>query len=89
MVAIDTSPITLFFLIFGVGYPVLLAYVVLSDRGRSKEEGKAVDHVFSLMVPALNEEEVIETTLETLLELDYPEARYEVVVVDDGSDDGG
>ncbi|MEE8198849.1 MAG: glycosyltransferase, partial [Thermoplasmata archaeon] len=74
-------------MIFGVGYPILLAYVIVSDRGRSKEEGDATEHVFSLLVPALNEEEVIEATLDAILNLDYPEGKFEVVVIDDGSND--
>src|SRR5687768_1626571 len=40
----------------------------------------------SVIVPAYNEEAVIESALRSLLELDYP--TYEVIVVDDGSTDG-
>ena len=40
----------------------------------------------SVVVAAYCEEEVIESTLEALLALDYPQ--YEIVVVDDGSTDG-
>lgn len=39
----------------------------------------------SVLVPAYNEEDTIEAAVESLLELDYP--HYEVIVVDDGSDD--
>jgi biofilm PGA synthesis N-glycosyltransferase PgaC len=40
----------------------------------------------SVIVPAYNEEAVIESALRSLLELDYP--AYEVIVIDDGSSDG-
>ncbi len=40
----------------------------------------------SIVIPAYNEERVIEHTLKTLLELDYP--KKEIIVVNDGSTDG-
>lgn len=39
----------------------------------------------SILVPAYNEEVMIEGALRSLLELDYP--RYEIIVIDDGSND--
>lgn len=41
----------------------------------------------SLIIPAYNEEAVIEKTLEKIKEADYPKSRIEVIVVDDGSKD--
>ncbi len=41
--------------------------------------------LISFIVPAYNEEKCIERTIEALLDIDYP--KYEIVVVDDGSDD--
>ena len=40
----------------------------------------------SVVVPAYNEEQLIETTVRSLLALDYPQ--FEVIVVNDGSLDG-
>ncbi|MEW6043814.1 MAG: glycosyltransferase [Thermoproteota archaeon] len=40
----------------------------------------------SVIVPAYNEEKVIQTTIESLLATDYPDK--EIIVVDDGSKDG-
>ncbi|MES2310384.1 MAG: glycosyltransferase [Verrucomicrobiota bacterium] len=40
----------------------------------------------SILVPAYNEEKVIDRTLDTLLKNDYP-GEYEVLVIDDGSKD--
>jgi cellulose synthase/poly-beta-1,6-N-acetylglucosamine synthase-like glycosyltransferase len=42
----------------------------------------------TVMVPCRNEELVIEGLVTTLLNLDYPDDRHEIVIIDDGSDDG-
>ncbi len=41
----------------------------------------------SVLVPAKNEEQVLEATLNALLELDYPKDRIELVILNDGSTD--
>ncbi|OBR64746.1 glycosyl transferase family 2 [Paenibacillus oryzae] len=41
----------------------------------------------SIMVPAHNEGKVITKTVESLLELDYPHDRYEIIVINDNSSD--
>lgn len=41
----------------------------------------------SIMVPAHNEGKVIERTVESLLAFDYPEDRYELIVINDNSSD--
>ena len=42
----------------------------------------------SILVPARNEARVIVRTLEHLCALDYPADRMEIIIVDDGSQDG-
>ena len=42
----------------------------------------------SIVIPAFNEEDAIDQTVEAILGSDYPSDRLEVVVVDDGSTDG-
>jgi Glycosyl transferase family 2 len=42
----------------------------------------------SIIVPAFNEERLIRTTLDAIAAIDYPPAKLEVVVVDNGSTDG-
>lgn len=42
---------------------------------------------FSIIIPAHNEESIIEETLTYLMKLDYPADRYEVIVVENGSSD--
>jgi cellulose synthase/poly-beta-1,6-N-acetylglucosamine synthase-like glycosyltransferase len=41
----------------------------------------------SIMVPAHNEAKVIVPTVQSLLELDYPHHRYEIIVINDNSSD--
>lgn len=41
----------------------------------------------SLLIPAHNEALVIENTLESLLNLDYPQEKMEIIVINDGSTD--
>ena len=42
---------------------------------------------FSIIVPVLNEERHVAACVESLLTLDYPDDRYEIIVVDNGSTD--
>src|ERR1700750_2475628 len=68
-----------------VGYPVAAA-ALRRVRGRPvrKEE---VEPTVSLIVPAHDEEDVIEARVQTLLELDYPAEKLELVVASDASTD--
>src|SRR3989338_7959219 len=42
---------------------------------------------FSIIVPAHNEESIIEKTLDCLTSIDYPKDGYEIIVVENGSTD--
>src|SRR3989344_6965467 len=42
---------------------------------------------FSIIVPAYNEEKIIGKTLECLVKLNYPNDRYEIIIVENGSTD--
>jgi cellulose synthase/poly-beta-1,6-N-acetylglucosamine synthase-like glycosyltransferase len=42
----------------------------------------------TVLVPCRNEELVIEGLITTLLAFDYPAERHEIIIIDDGSDDG-
>jgi len=41
----------------------------------------------SVLIPAHNEEKIISKTISSMLKIDYPRSRLEVVVIDDGSSD--
>ena len=48
----------------------------------------AIDKPYvSVIIPAFNEEDHVGQCLETLLQIDYPKDRFEVIVVDNGSKD--
>ncbi|MGC9522845.1 MAG: glycosyltransferase family 2 protein [Anaerolineae bacterium] len=66
-------------------YPVFIA-LLARWRPRPHERRPQTPSV-SLVIPAYNEEEIIERKLENALQLDYPSDRLEIVVVADGSND--
>ena len=67
------------------GYPVAVA-ALARLRPRPPRRADIVPSV-SLIVPAYNEEDVIERKLENVLALDYPPEQLEVVVTSDASTD--
>ena len=85
-------------MIFDIVYLVLLFfsafYIVLhlnlwfENKGKIFLKGGVEDlPSVSLIIPAYNEEEIIEETLRKLKNIDYPKNKLEIIVVDDGSTD--
>jgi cellulose synthase/poly-beta-1,6-N-acetylglucosamine synthase-like glycosyltransferase len=80
-------------LLLGVGiYGTVLVVAGTFTRPSTRRAGPgADDHFVSIIVPAKNEAAVIEPTVRSLYALDFADgtgrARYEVIVVDDGSTD--
>jgi cellulose synthase/poly-beta-1,6-N-acetylglucosamine synthase-like glycosyltransferase len=70
-----------------IGYPILLK--VLSLVGSRKAVVRAPDDLpfISITVPAYNEEAQIASTLDSLLALDYPADKRQILVVSDASSD--
>jgi biofilm PGA synthesis N-glycosyltransferase PgaC len=67
-------------------YPLAIAAVA---RVRPRPVAAADIHpTVSLIIPAYNEEDVIDGKLENALALDYPHDRLEIVVTSDDSSDG-
>ncbi len=61
----------------------------LANKELMHKEPKAFSNKFvSIIIPAYNEEASIRSCVESLLNLDYPEDMFEVIVVDDASTDG-
>lgn len=68
-----------------VGYPLLIKLIAM----RKNEVNKDVDYLpsVSILIAAYNEEKDIENTIKNKLALDYPDDRFEILVVSDESDD--
>src|SRR5260370_417016 len=70
-----------------LGYPAILK--LLSLLGRTRREKRAVPEWprISIALPVYNEADVIASTLERILSLDYPADRRQILVVSDASND--
>lgn len=67
------------------GYPALL--FLLSKLFRRPVQRASIEPPVSLLIPAYNEEKVIEAKIRNALALDYPADKLEIVVASDGSTD--
>jgi len=76
----------LFALYTYVGYPALLALLAARRSGRPPEAPRQWPTI-TVLVPAYNEERVIGPTLDSLLAIDYPANRRQILVVSDASSD--
>jgi cellulose synthase/poly-beta-1,6-N-acetylglucosamine synthase-like glycosyltransferase len=81
-----------FWISFGIlfyvwfGYPALL-WLLAKVRHKPHDTDESWAPAVSLVIPAYNEEEIIEKKIKNSLSLDYP-GSLEVMVVSDGSTDG-
>lgn len=69
-----------------VGYPVLMGFVALRTQPRKKNY--TFTPFVSIVVPAYNERAVIDRRIDNLVGLDYPDDKYEILVIESGSTDG-
>lgn len=72
------------------GYPLLMMVRarLWPHPVQKQEHDEALLPTITLLIPAYNEVDVIRGKLENSLKLDYPSEKLEILVVDDGSDDG-
>jgi len=79
------------FVLFGYAYIAYPALLWLASRFR-RESGAIADPaewpMVTITVPAYNEEKRIRSTIESLLQIDYPPDRRQIVIASDGSTDG-
>jgi cellulose synthase/poly-beta-1,6-N-acetylglucosamine synthase-like glycosyltransferase len=69
-------------------YMVIFWIIVFLEKGIVEEDLKLTNFpVVTVAIPAYNEEDCIKGTLESVLNLDYPRDKLEVIVVNDGSVD--
>ncbi len=85
-----TSVLLIWFMLM---YQFILALAGYLYSRESASERRQIDRTplnlpaVSIMIPAHNEALVIERTLRTLLASDYPPAKFEIIVLNDGSTD--
>lgn len=72
---------------FGLFVSVLFLLTFFENKKYLKNPKPKKIYKVSIIVPAYNEEKNIEKTLKSLIALDYPEEKLEIMVVDDGSID--
>lgn len=69
-------------------YPLILAAWAGARRAGAAPHGPAEWPRISITVPAYNEAAQIRDTIESLLRIDYPADRRQILIVSDASDDG-
>ncbi len=82
----DYSLITISYTLINLLYFLLLAGVYLGLR-RLRSAQPSTAFSVSIVIAARNEEDSIDKCMQSIAELDYPEDRFEVVIVDDHSQD--
>ena len=75
-----------------VGLYLSIIWINLLFLGKDEiEEKKSIDKSYrptiTFAIPAYNEEKTIAGTIQSILDIDYPKGKYEIIVVDDGSTD--
>ncbi len=66
---------------------VVAGYLYYIKVSKSRAKTLSRYPYISILVPAHNEEKVIVKTVESLLDLNYPNNRYEIIVINDNSSD--
>src|SRR4051812_9922267 len=77
------------FIFIAIFFEVFLLVTFLSGPARERRSRPLATHTpkVSVVVPCWNEENTISGTVESLLALDYPADKLQIVLVDDGSTD--
>lgn len=81
----------LFFLSLSVIFYVYIGYfllvMLLSAIKKRPVKKSDIEPSVTILIPAFNEEEYIEPTLQNKIALDYPKHKLEIIVISDGSTD--
>lgn len=72
-----------------LGLFTLIFFLITFSEQRKELRNPRVTRYYNVavLIPAYNEEETIEKTVESVLNLDYPKNKLNIVVIDDGSTD--
>lgn len=74
-------------------FEVFLMITLLENNKKLQAENTSMDEdptyfpTATIIVPCFNEEETVDGTIKSLLEMNYPKDRFNIVIVDDGSTD--
>lgn len=86
-ITVDATPLILYFFIFATIYnAILLTTIAIQDR-KKWVEAEAENHVFTVLIPCRNEQNVIGQTVASIMNADYPSKMVEVLAINDGSTD--
>ncbi|MBI2574422.1 glycosyltransferase family 2 protein [Candidatus Woesearchaeota archaeon] len=66
---------------------MIVLSVFIAATLKKEKKYRAYTPCVSIIIPAYNEEATIRECLDSVLKLDYPKHKTEIIVVDDGSDD--
>ena len=73
--------------IYTISITFFLVFMYLATHGYRPQDDAGLRPRLTVVIPAKNEEEVIESVVRTVFNSDYPTSKMEVIVVDDGSTD--
>src|SRR3989441_10193358 len=73
--------------IYSISITIFLIFMYLATSGYKPQNDSGLRPRITVVIPAKNEEAVIESVVRTVFRSDYPLSRLEVIVVDDGSTD--
>src|SRR5713226_9636495 len=73
--------------LYSVAITGFLLFMYLATAGYKPEIDSGFRPEITVIIPAKNEEEVIESVVRTVFDSDYPGSKIQVIVVDDGSTD--
>ncbi|MCD6590175.1 glycosyltransferase family 2 protein [Candidatus Woesearchaeota archaeon] len=70
-------------------YFAVFWFIVLLEPDKNKERKRRIKKwpSISILIPAYNEEDVIENTIKHVARIDYPKDKLRVIIIDDGSND--
>ncbi|MCL5267926.1 MAG: glycosyltransferase family 2 protein [Bacteroidetes bacterium] len=86
--------LSVIFIWFMIAYQLVLTTAGFFHNWNSAREKKTIENMthfenprVCILIPAHNEETVIQRTLEAMVKLDYPHDKLEILVINDGSSD--
>ena len=80
--------ISIFFIFYSfIGYPLSLIILDKLGKGKMLNLDKEYEPFISIIIPAHNEESVIEKKLKNIISLKYPKNKLEIIIASDNSSD--